>query len=1214
MNRARYERLQALFEAAADLDAAARRQLLDRECAGDESLRQEVLQLLRADASGPEFGDGPQLLAEVLRAEAPQPPRRLGHYRIVEKIAEGGMGVVYLGEQDQPRRQVAVKLMRPGVYSEELRQRFRFEAELLGRLQHPGIAQIYEAGEVDGDAGPQPFYAMEYIDGTELRSYAKEHGLSVRDRVELLARLCDAVQHAHQKGIVHRDLKPGNVLVTRSGTTSAASGGEFAALGQPKVLDFGVSCLLQHARGDAERLTRPGHLLGTLDYMSPEQAAGEPSIDVRADVYSLGVIGFELLSGRLPRDLGALSLTAAVRSLQEQPAPRLCSVAAELSGDLSLLIGKALCPDPGQRFATAAAFAADLRHWLAGQPITARAPSLCYRIQRLLARNKAPALGVALALLGLAIGAWFVLSARYQDEQRRLAEAQLQQRSNLSAYATQLQTAMASLIARDVATARRLLASADARRRGFEWDWLGNQLAGDALPLPAALTVGASPAASPVDVQWSRDGRLLAAASRAGRVTFWDAASCRRAGYCDVGETIVLLRFAPDGSSLWIGSAPAPGRVRLSRWRVPTRQQDGELQADAAQPCGAFVADGAAFVLAVDDALWWIDADSMQLRAQRQLPARVTAMAPSPDGTRLGCGLGDGRAAVLSLPGLDVLYCEAAGTGPIAAVAFLGDGALLACGGLSGAIAVLDAGSGEGRATWTLADTAAVAALCGTPDGRLLVASQSPAIAVFDPATGIELVQLLGHQDRVAALALAAGGRRLASASADGSVRLWDGRPVAEQVAAKAAALAAQGQVAARAQQLCRQSGSAAADLEADPALGAEARHAALVLLHGACSGELLRLGDDTGDGFGLFMAASADTVVVGAPKDGERGLDGGAAYVFVRDGPGFWQQQKLLPEDADRHGRFGRELAVDGDTALVGAPADCEQGGNAGAAYLFERDGARWRQLQKLLPGAGAAGAAFGNAVALGGDTAVIAAETGRLGDLQSGVVSIHVREGPGFALRQQLVADDRRLADKFGCSVALDGDTLLVGALDRDDLGTNSGACYVFERRGGAWVQRQKLLATDGAPFDWFGRRVAVSGDTAVVTADGCDDRGDESGAAYVFERRGGRWTQQHKLVADDGAADSWFGSAMGLWGGQVIVGANNSSGSLSKVGAAYLFTRQGATWVPRRLQPTDGASCDYFGMAVALTGELCVVSAPGRNSDARARGRVRVYCGSL
>src|SRR5262249_6111118 len=307
-------------------------------------------------------------------AFAPPAPRfpAIDRYRVVRVLGEGGMGVVYEAEQDNPRRAVALKVVRPGLASPAVLKRFTHEAQILGRLHHPGIAQVYEAGL--GDDG-QPFFAMEFIRGLPLDEYARRHGLDLRAGVALLARVCDAVQHAHDHGVIHRDLKPANILVEETG--------------QPKVLDFGVAHVTDADLLTGAGLTQTGHLLGTPSYMSPEQVTADPAaVDRRADVYPLGVILFALAAPRLPFQLEHCPLAEAARLILEQDAPRLGSINPQLRGDVETIAAKALEKDRARRYPSAADLAADLRHWLAHEPIRARPPSALYHLRKFARRHK----------------------------------------------------------------------------------------------------------------------------------------------------------------------------------------------------------------------------------------------------------------------------------------------------------------------------------------------------------------------------------------------------------------------------------------------------------------------------------------------------------------------------------------------------------------------------------------------------------------------------------------------------------------------------------------------------------------------------------------------------------------------------------------------------------------------------------------------------------
>ena len=254
-----------------------------------------------APTSVPENGDPTIGMISSPTADPPALPSTIGRYRIIRLLGEGGMGAVYEAEQDSPQRTVALKVIRAGYATDEMLRRFENETQALGRLQHPGIAQIYDAGTAETPLGRQPYFAMELVRGETLLKYCDEHKLNVRQRLELVAKICDAVQHAHQRGLIHRDLKPANIIVGEDG--------------QPKILDFGVARLTD-SDAQATRQTDIGQLIGTLAYMSPEQVLGDPAeVDTRSDVYALGVILYELLAGKMPYMLSHI-LHEAVRTIR----------------------------------------------------------------------------------------------------------------------------------------------------------------------------------------------------------------------------------------------------------------------------------------------------------------------------------------------------------------------------------------------------------------------------------------------------------------------------------------------------------------------------------------------------------------------------------------------------------------------------------------------------------------------------------------------------------------------------------------------------------------------------------------------------------------------------------------------------------------------------------------------------------------------------------
>lgn len=407
----------------------------------DDSVRGQVRSMLRVDGSDPGVLDSPAYGVGMGGTDfsstgdgesaAAALPEFIGHYRIIRVLGEGGMGLVYEAEQESPRRRVALKVLRRQWGSERLLRRFRQESEILGRLEHAGIARILEARSTDDGDGGRPFIVMEYVQGRPLLEYANEENLSRRDRLGLVAMICDAVHHAHQNGVVHRDLKPANILVVHDATrTSGTKSGVPGS--QPKILDFGVSRLIDP---DAQALTQHttvGELIGTVPYMSPEQAGGDPEhLDWRSDVYSLGVILYELLTGRLPQDVRHKMAHEAVRAIREDEPTPIGSVDRSLRGDVETIIGKALEKDKHRRYQSAADLGSDIRRHLDQEPITARPASAVYRVRKFATRNKALVTGVSIAFA--AMGVATVVSAaqaiaaersrQLEREQRTLADA-----------------------------------------------------------------------------------------------------------------------------------------------------------------------------------------------------------------------------------------------------------------------------------------------------------------------------------------------------------------------------------------------------------------------------------------------------------------------------------------------------------------------------------------------------------------------------------------------------------------------------------------------------------------------------------------------------------------------------------------------------------------------------------------------------------------------
>ncbi|MGI9102362.1 MAG: hypothetical protein ACR2IF_07930 [Terriglobales bacterium] len=339
------------------------------------------------------------------------------------------------------------------------------------------------------------------------------------------------------------------------------------------------------------------------------------------------------------------------------------------------------------------------------------------------------------------------------------------------------------------------------------------------------------------------------------------------------------------------------------------------------------------------------------------------------------------------------------------------------------------------------------------------------------------------------------------------------------------------------------------------------------------------------GDDFGFSVSVDGDTAVVGARSNTlQGGFFQGAAYVFTRSGTAWTQQQKLTALDAGSGDAFGYSVYVNGDTAIIGAPA---KNSDQGAAYVFTRSGSTWTQQQKLTASDAATGDQLGWSVSLNLDTAVIGAFVKNIGpNAHQGAAYVFVRSGATWTQQQELTSSDGATNDEFGYAVSVKADTTVIGAGAKNSI---QGAAYVFTRSGSTWTQQAKLTASDAANSDFFGASVSLDGDTTVI---GAEDKNSAQGAAYVFTRSGSTWTQQQKLTPSDVATGDHFGNSVSLSVDAVLIGAPLKN---SAQGAAYVFTRSGSTWTQQQeLAVSDGLSGDAFGVSVALDGLTAVVGA--------------------
>ena len=341
---------------------------------------------------------------------------KIGRYTIKLLLGSGGMGTVFQAVQEQPRRRVAIKMMKQGITSRSAQRRFEFESQLLGRLKHPCIAQVYEAGTYDDGKGGRPYFVMEYIANAKtITEYADDKKLGTRERLELFTQVCDAVQHGHLKGIVHRDLKPGNILV--------------GSQGRPRIIDFGVARSTDSDMAVTTLQTDVGQLVGTLQYMSPEQVEADPSdIDARSDVYALGIILYELLTGQLPYDVSKAAIHEAVRIVREEAPTKLSTIDRHLKGDVETITMKAMEKLRTHRYQSATELQKDIQNYLADKPIAASPPNAFDNMRRFARRHRAASIAIAsifVILLGAVVGvSLFALEANRQRAAAVQSQAQ----------------------------------------------------------------------------------------------------------------------------------------------------------------------------------------------------------------------------------------------------------------------------------------------------------------------------------------------------------------------------------------------------------------------------------------------------------------------------------------------------------------------------------------------------------------------------------------------------------------------------------------------------------------------------------------------------------------------------------------------------------------------------------------------------------------------
>lgn len=665
----------------------------------------------------------------------------LGGVTILRLLAEGGMGRVYEAVQERPRRTVAVKVIREGVVPATASDRLLREAETLAALRHPHIAQIHTCGTAPPSYGGVLFLVMELVDGARsITRFATCRGLAVQPRVALFRKVCDAVAHGHRHGVVHRDLKPANILVD--------------AGGEPKVIDYGIARADVSVAGDGPvaSATAPGHatmtgeVVGTLRYISPEQLLTPGDVpDARSDVYALGLVLHELLTGRLPYELGGKSVAEAARLLGGIAAPATAVVerqaAAEMARDdaraLAVIVATCLEPLSADRYAHAGELVADLDRWLAGRPIIARPPTTLESLRRIARRHRLAfsaitALAITLVVCVVAVS---LLSLRLERRRQEARAAEVRAESGAAAAREELyaSTVLLAAAARDrgnVVEARRRLQDArglvppDAGPAPVELACLGASL-------DDAVATFAGDGGEVTAVAWAPDGEWLVSGDRAGGVRLW----------------------AEDGST---ETARMLWRAEESVWSIAVAP-DGRRVAAAAR-------DGTVAVLDVQS-----DAPPQRINGGDA----VYAVAFSPDGSRIATGSRDRSARIWDVATGREIRALPGHEGTVYAVAFSPDGTALATAAHDGVVRVWNLASGR-LACALPGHEARVFSLSFAPDGRLLAsASEDGTARIWNLAAEAEM-RCLRHHGRVNAVAFDAAGGRVATAAGDGVIRIWN--------------------------------------------------------------------------------------------------------------------------------------------------------------------------------------------------------------------------------------------------------------------------------------------------------------------------------------------------------------------------------------------------------------------------------------------------------
>jgi WD40 repeat protein/serine/threonine protein kinase len=796
--------LEVIFFAAREKGSPQERAAyLDGVCAGDMDLRRRVEKMLAAEAQAGSFLERPAVDGVTVPAPPAQgtalhrpasddaPGSVIGPYKLLQQLGEGGMGTVFMAEQTRPvQRVVALKLIKAGMDSRAVLARFEAERQALALMDHPNIAKVFDAGTTDRGL---PYFVMELIKGVPIMKYCDDHQLTCGARLELFVSVCQAVQHAHQKGIIHRDLKPSNVLVCL-----------YDGKPVPKVIDFGVAKATGQRLTDRTLFTAVGSVVGTLEYMSPEQAeVNQLDVDTRSDIYSLGVLLYELLTGTTPLERERCKTTSFLEVLRlireeepQRPSTRLlstkelqtiaanrglepCRLGVVVRGELDWIVMKALEKDRNRRYETASAFAADVGRYLNDESVLACPPSAWYRFRKLARRNRRALVTVSVfavaALIG--VGALAVSTVLVWEANKNLKESVDRERKAVDkerreACFQRITVAHRELSIDNLAAALRALHDCPEDLREWEWYCLMRLCKVDPLVIPVKTEANG--------VVFSPDGERLASAGGDGTITIWDS----RTGavvqtFQAHSDWVVSVAFHPDGKHL----ASRGADLKLKVWDLTaTGQAAFTERCDPTRKFGssytvAFGPDGRQLAAGTDGVVKVWDWKNRQLL--HSLPGHNFHSIPV-------VFSGDGRLATGGFREDVKLWNPETGTllraihahdHPVGALAFSPDGKWLASSSFDRTVKISDSTSGE--TYHTLPHTGNVECVAVSPDGRRLVSSgEDKTVRVWDATTGREILGLHGHTERCGCVAFSPDGQRLASASTDGTIRIWDATPL----------------------------------------------------------------------------------------------------------------------------------------------------------------------------------------------------------------------------------------------------------------------------------------------------------------------------------------------------------------------------------------------------------------------------------------------------